>query len=154
MGPLAFWSVMHHLVECYGSDPSSTDAARVLRLPGFLHQKSENDGRKYLVRIVEASGKRYIRTELTRAFPATEASINSFHAKLKLDQSKSADVIFEHEEWDRAKERVGSALEYIPADDRDVWRHGVGAPLHHTSSGSEEAYAIFDAWSSKSRKYK
>lgn len=39
----------------YGTDPVINDLPRVMRLPGFWHQKGE----PYLVRIIEASGARY-----------------------------------------------------------------------------------------------
>lgn len=49
----------------YGSDPNAKDISRVLRLPGFLHSKGE----PFVTRIVEASGRRYMRTEILAAFP-------------------------------------------------------------------------------------
>lgn len=44
----------------YGTDPVICDLPRVMRLPGFWHQKAD----AYQVRIVEASGRRYSADEL------------------------------------------------------------------------------------------
>ena len=57
--------VMERMVADYGSDKGAKDLERVLRVPGFYHQKRE----PFLVRIVEASGERYSREEILRAFP-------------------------------------------------------------------------------------
>ena len=63
--------LMRTMVKHYGSDKQAgTDIARVLRVPGFYHRKAE----PYLVRIIEASGKRYAPEEVLKAFapPQTE----------------------------------------------------------------------------------
>ncbi|MCS5565424.1 MAG: phage/plasmid primase, P4 family, partial [Methylococcales bacterium] len=59
-------SVMDRMVADYGSDPNAKDLCRVLRLPGFYHQK----GTPHLVRIVQDSGtERYSAEQLIAAFP-------------------------------------------------------------------------------------
>ena len=67
-GRTDFAAVMERMVESYGSDKNAKDISRVLRLPGFLHRK----GKPHLVRIVEASGRRYSRAEIIAAFPPVE----------------------------------------------------------------------------------
>jgi archaellum biogenesis ATPase FlaH/biotin operon repressor len=49
------------LVELIGSDGNSIDAARVLRIPGFIHQK----GDPFVVAIQVRSGKKYKAAEIT-----------------------------------------------------------------------------------------
>ena len=50
-----FAAVEQRLVDDYGSDPNAKDIARVLRLPGFPHQKDAQN--PHMVRIVGDSGK-------------------------------------------------------------------------------------------------
>ncbi len=64
-----FKALMRTMVVEYGSDKRAADISRVLRLPGFHHTKAE----RYLVTIVEASGKRYGRDALLKAFPPPKA---------------------------------------------------------------------------------
>ena len=48
-----FKAVMTTMVKQYGSDPNARDLARVLRLPGFFHQKDPQN--PFMVLIVEAT---------------------------------------------------------------------------------------------------
>lgn len=50
-----FMSRQKQIAAAWGSDPSVCDLPRVMRLPGFLHNK----GKPQPVRLIEASGKRY-----------------------------------------------------------------------------------------------
>lgn len=60
--------VMNTMVQVYGSDPNAKDLARVLRAPGFWHQK--NPAQPHLVRIVAESGAQpYSAQALLAAFP-------------------------------------------------------------------------------------
>jgi hypothetical protein len=69
-GRADFASVMERMVETYGSDKNAKDISRVMRLPGFLHRKADKGPiNPFLVRIVEATGKRYMRAEIRAAFP-------------------------------------------------------------------------------------
>ena len=64
--PLAtFGAVQSAIAERFGSDPSMKDLPRVLRLPGFLHQKHES----FLTRIVELrDAPRYTHTDFVQVF--------------------------------------------------------------------------------------
>lgn len=53
----------------FGGDLKACDVARVLRVPGFHHNKAE----PRLVELVHASGDRYAREQLTAAFPPRKA---------------------------------------------------------------------------------
>jgi hypothetical protein len=55
-------------------------------------------------------------------------------------------------EWSEAEEaRIDSALDFIPADDRDVWLR-VGMAMHWTGWG-DRARRMWERWSNKSKKY-
>src|SRR5207244_9112087 len=61
-----FAAVMEQVIATYGSDPNAKDVSRVLRLPGFYHQK--DDKPPTMVRIRQIDGQRYDWDTLTYAF--------------------------------------------------------------------------------------
>ena len=102
--------VQQVLIDQYGSDPKAKDRARVLRLPGFLHQK--DPAHPHLVNVIHESGTRpYTRDQILAAFkpapignekaPAGSASSVRVHTQLQRD--------------------LRSALFSMRADDRDLW---------------------------------
>ena len=130
-----FAAVMERMVESYGSDKNAKDIARVLRLPGFLHRKSKTP---HLVHIIEASGRRYSRAEITAAFPPIE--------RAKKDKTQ-------HREWaaqDSDEFRIVDALKHINADDRDLWvQCGMAIKDYLGDAGRH----LWDDWSQQSDKY-
>jgi hypothetical protein len=104
-GRADFAAVMERMVSSYGCDHRAKDLCRVLRVPGFLHRKDPMQ--PHMVRIMEASGRRYTREQILRAFPPIERETYSTTS-----------------EWrpaDCEETRVIDALRAIPAHDRDVW---------------------------------
>ena len=65
-----FDAVLDRMVESYGSDGGAKGINRVLRLPGFLHRK--NPAAPFMVHIVKASGARYTREQIMKAFPPVD----------------------------------------------------------------------------------
>jgi hypothetical protein len=126
-----FAAAMERMVASYGSDKNAKDISRVLRVPGFLHRKGEAP---HLVRIVESSGRRYSRAEITAAFPPVE--------RPKKDR---------HREWPpRDGDRIADALTHINADDRDLWvQCGMALKDHLGDAGRQ----LWDDWSRRSDKY-
>ena len=127
-GRLDFRSVMAGMVENFGCDPQASDISRLLRVPGFWHQK----GRPHLVRIVGGNSERYTRDEIVTAFavplpePATLMPIND-------------------EDWKAEERRVLGALHAIPANcPRHEWL-AVGMALHVATAGN--GFEIWEAWS-------
>jgi putative DNA primase/helicase len=55
-----YLGVLRNLTLTYGGDPGVISVERILRLPGFFHQKGE----PFMVRIVEATGRRYSVAEI------------------------------------------------------------------------------------------
>jgi putative DNA primase/helicase len=138
-------AVMERMIEDYGADKDAKDLVRVLRLPGFHHLKNPNQ--PFQVRIIEASGKRYTRAEILRAFPplvkAPEMPKTSGGARL----NGKAGTINEH---GPARSEIEAALSQIPAHDRTTWRD-VGMALHDWSQGSAEGREVWDKWSRTAR---
>ena len=135
--PSEFDGVMQTMVAVYGSDPNAKDRSRVLRLPGFWHQKGE----QFQVRIVEESGAvPYGRNEILQAFPPTSRP-RSRSAQPVSSQTIPPDEIA----------RIRAALAYISSDDRDEWV-AVGMALHSTGAG-QQAYGLWCEWAQQSPKF-
>lgn len=135
--PPEFDGVMQTMVSVYGSDPNAKDRARVLRLPGFWHQKGE----QFQVRIIEESGAvPYGRNEILQAFPPTSRP-RSRSAQPVSSQTIPPDEIA----------RIRAALAYISSDDRDTWI-AVGMALHSTGAG-QQAYGLWCEWAQQSPKF-
>jgi hypothetical protein len=65
-GVALFRGVMLHLIETYHSDPQCKDPARVLRVPGFMHNK----GAPQPVKLIKAdAATRYSIEQIRAAFP-------------------------------------------------------------------------------------
>ncbi|MCJ7518291.1 MAG: RepB family DNA primase, partial [Anaerolineaceae bacterium] len=68
-----FSGVMRRMIQDYGSDPNVKDTARVLRIPGFYHQKDPEH--PFMVRIIsESGGLPYSAETIMKAFPPLEAA--------------------------------------------------------------------------------
>jgi hypothetical protein len=134
-GRADFAAVMERMVESYGSDNNAKDIARVLRFPGFLHRKSKTP---HLVHIIEASGRRYSRAEITAAFPPVERPKN--------DRAQHRERPLQ----DGNERRIADALRQINADDRDLWvQCGMAIKDHLGEAGRQ----LWDDWSRQSDKY-
>jgi hypothetical protein len=72
MAPQQAEAMLHALANQFGGDPAATDSTRVLRLPGFLNKKREED---FLVKVHSQTGRTYhprdfkLRTEPVDAGP-------------------------------------------------------------------------------------
>jgi hypothetical protein len=66
-----FRGVERRMVASWKSDKGVIDEARVLRLPGTLHQKDL--ARPHMVRLVEGAGEQYTPAEIRAAFPPVDA---------------------------------------------------------------------------------
>jgi hypothetical protein len=133
-GRADFAAVMERMVESYGSDKNVKDISRVLRFPGFLHRKGKTP---HLVRIVEASGRRYSRAEIITAFPPVELAKKAHLQRTRMPQYND-------------EQRIRDALYSINADDRDLWLQcGMAIKDHFGDS----ARSLWDDWSRQSDKY-
>jgi hypothetical protein len=131
--------LMGTMIREYGSDKDcGTDLARVLRVPGFFHQKAE----LYLIRIVEASGRRYTGAELLKAFPPIEQSSPQPLAFAAASSQSTSEETF----------RIKKALELIDPDPYDTWIQ-VGQILHRFYKGHVEGLSLWMGWAQASRKF-
>jgi Primase C terminal 2 (PriCT-2)/RepB DNA-primase from phage plasmid len=133
-GRIDFAAVMERMVESYGSDKNAKDLCRVMRVPGFLHRKTETH---HMVRMVEASGRRYNRAEIIAAFPPVERAKKTHTERAWAPQGDD-------------EQRIRDALFCINADDRDIWLQcGMALKDHFGGAGRP----LWDEWSGQSAKY-
>jgi hypothetical protein len=139
-----FDAIQRCLVEHYGSDRNAADLSRVLRLPGFYHQKVKpaqgRTGEPYMVRIVHESGtQRLPWARLREAFPPV---VSAAH----LPRTSSAEPVV----IDPATQaELRSALVSLRSDDRDLWVR-MGMAL---KTLGDVGRGLWMEWSQTSAKY-
>lgn len=149
-----FKRVMQGVIASCSGDKSVKDAARVLRLPGFYHQKRNAKkgltGKPFMVRIVAADGARYSRDEIFKAFcPAPEAKSASI---IPTRGKAYVPLPVEPEILPGLLAELREALNCIPAEEHGfdyaywLW---IGAALYHSTGASQEALEIWHEWSSR-----
>ena len=110
--------VMDRMVQSYDSDKSAREFNKAMRLPGFWNRKPGRE--PFHVRVTEASGARYSRDQILRAFPPPPP--------LKEESPRPGR---EQETAEETKARVAAALDCISPDCcRDDWL-AVGMALKH-----------------------
>lgn len=80
------------LAKTYGSDPKIIDTSRVMRLPGFIHQKGE----PFLTRIVDeyTTGRKYSVDDLVAAFYGGRNNwLTSLAGSLRRDARPQAEIL-------------------------------------------------------------
>jgi hypothetical protein len=108
-------------------------------LPGFYHTKAE----PYLVTVLEASGKRYTRDELLKAFPPVKED----PAPPPVFPSGSSDHVNSEDAY-----RIKNALKVIDPVPYDRWLQ-VGMILHAVYQGDAEGLYLWIDWASASEKF-
>lgn len=155
-----FTGVMQRLIKDYGSDPGVKDVTRVLRLPGFPHQKVQaakgRTGKPFLVHFIgplelelglSVTPRRYSPAEILKAFPpvfknASRSDLRTFDytsPEPSVDMGRVIDAL--------SSMRDPDAMGYAP------WVE-VGMALHHATKGSRQGFQLWDKWSSRGGLYK
>ena len=150
--------VQRRLLKDMKSDPAgNTDVSKVLRLPGFLHQKTE----PHLVRMVVSGRGRYSVADMVEVYipiaPPTKPSPNTVKAR----SATPADLLM-----------VRSALKFLssvahPGVKRLPVKHGGGASKSYADhyetwvkfglaiyrAFADDGFAVWHEWSKSSRAY-
>ena len=131
LSPEDYAAAMGEMIADHGNDPNCKDLARVLRVPGFFHQK----GKPHLVRIESGDGRRYTRDQIRAALPGMVRA----EQQSQQQQPKRNDSEWPSDEFEI--ERISSAVEFLHEktgmlDERQSWLE-LGMALHHESSGNE-----------------
>ena len=134
LSPETFKQAMTRMIEL-GSDPAAKDVSRVLRVPGFFHQKKcaakDQIGAPFLVQITQQNDiPHYTAAEIAAAFRPLKPNGHD-HTPPEPPASLSP----------AEEARLRCALEVIPADERKIWLT-VGMALHAVG-----ARTIWDDWS-------
>jgi hypothetical protein len=138
----AWREVMNRMVVDFGSDPNACDPSRVLRLPGFFHQKDPS--RPFMVRIhdsmpIQPYSWQQI-TDVIKPLPKKQVDRKAMQAL----QGRGIESPLQ----------LSSALAAINADCEYLDWLKVGMALHHASSGSGEAFTLWDEWSATGNSYR
>jgi DNA primase RepB-like protein/primase-like protein len=147
--------VQKRLAENFGSDKNATDITRVLRLPGFPHQKNNAgkglDGTRTAVSVVSFSDDPtpYSAEQVLNAFDInTDNPIVGDQTATSLKLSDQDDLFDGLISDDQVKD-LKSALSFLDWDDRDEW---VKTGQNLKACG-EKGFELWDAWSQHSAKY-
>lgn len=137
-----FDALMPKLIEAVNSDPAAKDSARVLRVPGFDHNKGEPVPAKLLEAHPE---RRYSCKQLVGAFDLGEATLApTSHTGARQDPFAARPAPF----WTAGPMRA--ALKHLdPGMSRSDWRMVGFACL--AQLGEVEGFALWNEWSSKAR---
>jgi hypothetical protein len=135
-----FTGIETRLIDDYGSDPNAKDLARVLRLPGFYHNKKK----PHLVKISHESGSLpYSRDAIIKAFPP----VLNGHKKESSNpenKNKQDDVV-----TDKLIDDLRSALKFLSANGYDPWiRSGLAL-----SSLGDKGYVLWLEYGMTSDKF-
>jgi P4 family phage/plasmid primase-like protien len=133
--PLEDFSKMQRdIAKKFGGDPAVIDPPRVMRIPGFFHQKQKADGQAepFMTRIESLTGAAYGHHKLSAAF-----SIRAPEQPLKRD-ALAASYGNEGPAGD-----LRAALSFISPEDREVWIK-VG---HSLKSDDPNNLALYLDWS-------
>ena len=109
-----FSLVMQTMTDHHGNDTGVTDLARVLRLPGFNHNKDLDN--PFSVKVVGGNHKQYDWKVITTAFPPAEHLKSSTKKKGKYNKKKARKAIKKSEDFhgslrDRAMELANKKLD-------------------------------------------
>ena len=134
--------VMNRMVVDFGSDPNACDPARVLRLPGFYHQKDPS--RPFMVRIYASTpSQSYSWRQITNVIkPLPRKQID--RAAMQALQGRGIESPL----------KLSSALAAINPDCEYLDWLKIGMALHHATGGSGEAFAMWDDWSATGNSYR
>ena len=135
-----FKQVMVTMVKEYGSDPNAKDMSRVLRLPGFFHQK--NLSNPFMVEITETSDALPFEwSEIKDAIPPTIED--------EVDREIPSPTGFLKDYL-----KIYSALLLLDPDCNYQKWLSIGMALHHTSNGDSTGHRIWDEWSANGGCYR
>jgi putative DNA primase/helicase len=157
--PGEFGPLQQRLIRAYGSDPKVKDLSRVLRVPGFVHQK-----------VKDGAWSMPFRSRLVEAHDHPAYSVEAAVAGLpeEREREKAQGNGQDHAEapgatpWTAAEEnRLRSALATIPTDPKALdeklgdshlaWVN-VGRAIHRLDWG-ERGFAIWQDWCRQSSEY-
>ncbi len=138
----AWAEVMERMVTDFGSDPNARDYARILRVPGFYHQK--NPRNPHMVRM----------TSCTQTPPYTWDEITAVIKPLARKEVDRSAVLAQQGRGIQTPLQLRSALFAINPDCEYLDWIRIGMALHNVTGGSGEGFALWDEWSATGSSYR
>jgi hypothetical protein len=136
-----FRSIQKALASRFDSDPTVNDLPRVMRIPGFTHQK----GNPYRSRLLKASQTTaYSREEFLSAFGIDPATDPKPTKKSRAKKREAREKIQGPPLHKKIRKKIRLALKRVSSVGYEKWIK-VGMALH--STGAPEAYGLWDKWS-------
>jgi hypothetical protein len=126
-----FEAVQRDIARRFGGDPNVCDLPRVMRLPGFFHNKNSPPFRVNLIRMDSAE-----------PFPAA-------NFQRRPDFVESRQVASREFATPDVLEDLRSALAVFDADSRKVWVENA----HRLKQLGDEGFRVWDEWAKRSVKY-
>ena len=133
-----FTPLQHQLADQYGGDHSVCDRSRVMRVPGFIHQK----GKPFRTRIIEEN--------LDAPFLSAKSLIDKIAVQVDTPLRKQTPLNKSLQRPDHQRplpEWLPEALDHIDPEPYNPWLH-VGMALHHATGGNDNGLQIWIEWSS------
>lgn len=157
-----FALVMQTMVDTHGNDKGVKDLARVLRLPGFNHNKDLNNSQR--VKIIGGSFKTHTWETIKIAFPPSKELKSSTKSNGKYNKKVAKNAIMESDDYhgslrDRAMELANRRLDTeeiiailqqdmqrVPEEERDKrWEDRISEEhLHECASSAVKKYESED----------
>lgn len=137
--------VQERLIRDYGSDPAAKDLARVLRLPGFFHQKVNSKkhltGERHMVRMeLQSQEQPFTWERIKQLFPPIPRKPAPTNTPQLPKSAKLAEIL-------------GALAALDPDCDYEVWL-SILMSIHAATGGSQEGLDIADAWSQRGSSYR
>ena len=134
--PSQFKAVQSALAAKFGTDPAVCNPARVMRMPGTIHQKGMPVLSKILHSVDEAKPM-----PIEALFKQLDVWVEDAPSQAVESKAESTNV-----------SELRSALSAIQvADDRDTWLK-IGMAIHH-SFPDHDGYQLWEKWSKQSKKF-
>jgi hypothetical protein len=158
-----FEALQRRLIRNYDSDKSVHDLPRVMRLPGFVHQKVKKGVAcvPFVTQLAEAHDHdKYAVEDFVRGLPgegndAAESSENDGAGETNKINGKN-DGGGEHKGGEPEAEigRIAAAVAVIP-NDKESWDdwNKTGMAIYAATGGSHDGFRIFDVWSQQHPSY-
>ncbi|MBY0225110.1 MAG: AAA family ATPase [Hyphomicrobium sp.] len=140
---------MKAMARLFGSDPNATDLCRVLRVPGFYHQKRE----PFMVRMVGglsyvtgAAVPPYHAEEILRALGCDDGETTTTNATFTLNSPQPIEQTIEHPADVKAADTFIDSLAMAYEGTRNATGYRVAAKLFGLQLFDETRWEMFTRW--------
>jgi Primase C terminal 2 (PriCT-2)/RepB DNA-primase from phage plasmid len=148
--PAQWATAMRGLVTGFGADDNATDRVRVLRVPGFVHQK--DPARPFLAKLLSTSDAAYTADELLAAFPVKEVAKSSSKSKASSVPTSLRNALGMGITAEKREQLFAIPVDLGEGQSSKPWAT-VGMIIHHETSGGDDGLALWIEWSRRSKDF-